>query len=301
MGPRPRCRGFQFLTFGKPIFFAVKKALLPRPARLLAFGLWLVSHGAVAQPAAPPDTLTFASGPLQLKGLLWKPTGTGPFPVVLFNHGGEPGGEFDRIVPVFLRRGYAFFALFRRGQYLSKGQGRYIVDVLDSANRAGGAEARSRLLMTLHETEQLADQLAGLRRLKAVAGIDTNRLAVMGISFGGIQTLLLAAQNVGVKAAVNFAGGAMNWDRSEALQTWMKTWAGRARIPIFFVQAENDFSTRPSRELAAELQHLNKPHQVKIYPPQGQTARQGHAFFDLGPDAWADDVFQFLDRYLTPR
>ncbi len=40
-------------------------------------------------------------------------------------------------------------------------------------------------------------------------------------------------------------------------------------------EAAKDFSTAPSRALADELERLNKPHLMKIYPPVGQTAEDG--------------------------
>jgi carboxymethylenebutenolidase len=251
-------------------------------------------------PASIPDTLRFDSGNLHLKGLLWKPAGKGPFPAVLFNHGSEASSlrYMGKLADVFTAQGYAFFAPFRRGQSLSRGQGSYILDQLDSATTAGGPDARVAVLIQLHEREQLADQLAGLACLKRQVGIDTNRIVVSGISFGGIQTMLMAAQPVGVRAAVNFAGAAMNWEKSEAIRKWLKDVVARAKVPIFFVQAENDFSTGPSRELSARMQQLRKPHRVRIYPPQGKEAMDGHSFAIRGTAEWAPDVFRFLEEYL---
>ncbi len=37
--------------------------------------------------ASAPRTVEFSSGEVRLKAFLWKPTGPGPFPAVLFNHG----------------------------------------------------------------------------------------------------------------------------------------------------------------------------------------------------------------------
>ncbi|WP_206513051.1 alpha/beta hydrolase family protein [Larkinella soli] len=250
-----------------------------------------------------PDTLTFTNGPITLKGLLWKPAGSGPFPVVLFNHGSEPLARpigqtyLAELAPAFLDQGYAFFVPFRRGQGLSRGQGKYILDSLRSAEKMGGAQARSRLLISLHQTEQLSDQLAGLTRLKELSGIDTNRIVVAGVSFGGIQSILMAAQPVGIRAVINFAGGAMNWDQSESIRIWMKQAVVRARVPIYFIQAENDYSIRPSLELGAEMKRVNKPHRVTIYPPRGKEAKDGHTFIDAA-DRWGPDVFRFLEEHL---
>jgi dipeptidyl aminopeptidase/acylaminoacyl peptidase len=46
----------------------------------------------------------------------------------------------------------------------------------------------------------LDDQLAGLAYAKQLAFVDTNRIAVAGWSYGGIQTLLSAERNVGYKS-----------------------------------------------------------------------------------------------------
>ena len=131
---------------------------------------------------------------------------------------------------------------FRRGQGLSKGQGKYIVEQLDSASTSGGPQARFAMVIKLHETSQLQDQLAALASLKTQTGIDANRIGVIGLSFGGIQTMLMAQHAKGIKAAINFAGAAMMWEKSPEVADWMKNGIANVKIPVFFVQAENDFS-----------------------------------------------------------
>jgi hypothetical protein len=42
------------------------------------------------------------------------------------------------------------------------------------------------------------------------------------------------------------------------------------------------------------MERLGKPHRIKIYPPVGQTAADGHAFIFLRVGAWERDVFDFL-------
>ena len=55
------------------------------------------------QASSGPETIEFKSGDKVLHGLLYKPPGKGPFPAVLYNHGGSPGlvnnAAFDAIAP----------------------------------------------------------------------------------------------------------------------------------------------------------------------------------------------------------
>jgi carboxymethylenebutenolidase len=64
------------------------------------------------------------------------------------------------------------------------------------------------------------------------------------------------------------------------------------------IQAANDYSTAPSKELADELRRLHKSYALKIYPPVGRTPDEGHNFLYLGIPQWEHDVFGFLDEYL---
>src|SRR5262245_8696222 len=83
----------------------------------------------VAQVALRPDTVAIRSGQLTLRGVLWRPTGSGPFPGVIFNHGSSSATDPTSMQgpatlgPVFARHGYVFLFLFRQGIGLSRGQG----------------------------------------------------------------------------------------------------------------------------------------------------------------------------------
>jgi carboxymethylenebutenolidase len=74
--------------------------------------------------------------------------------------------------------------------------------------------------------------------------------------------------------------------------------AHRVTQPIFFIQAENDYSIRPTRELAESLAPTGKVVWSKIYPAFGLTPMEGHLLESRGAQLWADDVRVFLERYL---
>jgi dipeptidyl aminopeptidase/acylaminoacyl peptidase len=242
--------------------------------------------------AAQPEQVTFPSGKLTLHGFLYKPQGDGPFPAVLYNHGSEqnPGwkpalGEF------FSSRGYVFFLPHRRGH------GRSPYDSYVASLYAQGAGGR----IALHETH-LEDQLAALAYLKQLPHVDPYRIAVAGCSYGGIQTVLAveanADQKLGLRAAIDFAGGAMSW-RSLSLRDRMVRAVRKATIPVLFIQAENDYDLGPSRTLANELAQLGKPHKLLIFPPFGGTPAEGHGgFCSQGTNVWGSDVLKFIEIHL---
>lgn len=240
-----------------------------------------------------PETVVVPSGKLSLKAFLWKPAGPGPFPAVLFCHGsgGADAGHTaglpiteaaERLAPLFLKHGYAFLYLFRRGQGLSADQGDFMQNILQREETAKGKEARQHLQFLLATTDHLDDVMAGLSFLKAAPGIDAKRIAIAGHSFGGQLTLLAAGRDNSVRAAVTFAAAAGSWERSPELRERLLTAVNKA----------------PGYALANELERLRKPHLLKIYPPIGKTAEDGHGFLYLAMPQWEDDVFRFLDKHV---
>jgi len=270
----------------------------------------LASLGEIGQPVAP-QLVTFPGGKLQLRAYLWTPTGPGPFPAVLFNHG-SGGATADVtakmqiteaaeiLAPFFLKHGYAFLYPFRRGQGLSADQAPFMQDVLRREEEAKGKDARQHLQDTLVTGEQLEDVMAALAFLKSAPRIDSRRIALAGHSFGGQLTLLAAERDATIRAAVSFAGAADSWGRSPALRERLVSAISKTNAAILLIHAENDYSTAPGRALAAELERLHKPHVLKLYPAVGLTSDDGHNILYEDIPAWEDDVFKFLDQYVKP-
>jgi carboxymethylenebutenolidase len=240
-----------------------------------------------------PELIGFKSGDLDLKGYIWKPSGDGPFPALLWNHGSEKSpGSVDRVAPYFVSNGYVFFVPHRRGQGNSPGP--YIMDEL---NRAGSKGERGQLLVNLHETH-LEDQLAALQYLQAVPFVNKGRIAVMGWSFGGIQTMLAVERGSGYRVAVNCSGAAETWNSASSLRSRLTTAANNAKIPVFFLQAENDHDLTPNRVLREEVRKSGQPVEAKVYPPFGTGPRDGHSFCVRGTKTWGPDVLRFVEQYL---
>ncbi|HND55942.1 MAG TPA: hypothetical protein PLV92_26175, partial [Pirellulaceae bacterium] len=74
--------------------------------------------------------------------------------------------------------------------------------------------------------------------------------------------------------------------------------AKKVRLPIYFAQAANDFSIRPTREIAAALEGSGVPFEAKIYPPFGRTPYEGHFLAGRGAQVWGPDIRHFLEKHL---
>ncbi len=109
---------------------------------------------------------------------------------------------------------------------------------------------------------QTDDVMSAVDYVRALPFVDRARVTVAGCSFGGIVSLF-AAQ--------------------------------RGTVPVFFVQAENDFDTTPSLVLSEEMRRARKPVRVHVFPPNGSTHEEGHGFCAGGEHpAWGDEVLEFL-------
>jgi carboxymethylenebutenolidase len=70
----------------------------------------------------------------------------------------------------------------------------------------------------------------------------------------------------------------------------------RAQVPVFFIQAKNDYDTSPSKELAAAMEKASKTHAIQIFPHFGKTHQDAHEFCVHGIDSWGPQVFSFLQE-----
>jgi dienelactone hydrolase len=216
---------------------------------------------------------------------------------MIYNHGSEQKpascGPPD-LGSFYQKHGWAFFAMQRHGHEPSPGP--YIVDLQKQAFEAHPLDrpAAQRESNRLHELYNL-DVVAAVDWVKQQRWADSGRIAMTGISYGGIQTILTAEKGLGIRAFLPFAPAAQSWN--PVLAERLKVAIRKAQGPIFVIQAANDYSLEPSKVLGVELEKRGLPNQAKIYPAFGTTTQQGHGAFGSragGIAIWSDDALAFL-------
>lgn len=266
-------------------------------------GRWRLVQLQISRLPPPPEIVNIPSGSLTLKAMLFRPRGNGPFPAVVYAHGNEPDPSdlFETVGPALAARGYLVLGVHRRGSGLSADQAANLLRRLSEIERTEGVEARSKVAITELEGPQLDDVAAAVTVAKAMPEVDPVRVFVIGNSFGGVLALLSAERGLGLKGAADFAGSAMNWERSPLFRDRMARAARNAKVPVFLAQAENDYSTAPTRELGTVLLKAGKAHRAKVFPAFGLTAGEGHGFGVDGVEVWFDEVMEYLDPPASDR
>jgi carboxymethylenebutenolidase len=268
------------------ILFMVKSTL----ASLLAGAL--IADFAIA---AEVEGVTFPVGEASLHADLAKPAGGGPYPAVIWNHGGanpRPGATPYSLSSVlgelFANNGYVLLVPHRRGYGRSP---RY--ELADKFRAEKNVDERNRIQLELMDA-YMPDIGAAIEYLRGLPFIDPTRVVVAGCSFGGSLALFSAEKNWPIRAVVNFAGAAVSWKQSSELRERMIKSAGGARVPVLLIQAENDYDLEPTRALAQEFARVKKPHKTALFPPHGSSAREGHNFCETGGKVWEKEVMSFL-------
>jgi dienelactone hydrolase len=260
---------------------------------LLAELLLLLLLATFSTAQTQPEEVVFPSDGRQLHGFLWKPDGPGPFPAIVWNHGSEklPGSQ-PALAKFYTAHSYVFFVPHRRGQGRSPGD--YIQDQVAKAP----PHDRARRMVDL-QRDEVDDVVAALNYLKSRPFVDPSRIAVSGCSYGGIQTLLIGERDLGIRALVPFAPGAMSWEQNLPLHDLLLHAIDHDQAPVFLIQAENDYSLSPSHELSKEAGKSHKDFRSKIYPSYGTSHQDGHwAFCSSATEVWGDDVLSFLRDHM---
>lgn len=124
--------------------------------------------------------ISYMSGDLRITGLMSKPEGSGPFPVVIINHGGfDPASSVGGFMDIFTAFGLVAIASDYRGVAGSAGKHELAAGEVD-------------------------DVLNAIVYAKTLPSIDSERIVMWGYSHGGAIAFLAAARSPEIKAIATF-------------------------------------------------------------------------------------------------
>jgi dienelactone hydrolase len=242
------------------------------------------------------EAVSFPSSDTIIHGLLYKPTGNGPFPTVVY-YGNFPGNpsdlpltpssasfpaepaSFETVAAQFTSQGWALFALYRRAP---SGMGR--------------GESRSDALedqIEWYKTSGHDDRAAALAWLQRQSFVRPHQISVMGNARGGIEAVL-EAQNDSYCAAVDAGGAAFVWDY-QPMQQLLLDAVKSSRAPILFIQAKNDLTLESSQVLYDAMLSVGESAALHFYPAFGASPADAHSFLWEEPQIWREDVVGFLN------
>lgn len=232
---------------------------------------------------------------INLETTLYRPPGTGPFPVVIINHGKAKGASRlqDRSRYVwaareFLERGYMVVLPMRQG--FANSGGTYIASHCN-------AETNGRI--------HAQDVLATLAYLKTQPDADLSRVVVIGQSQGGLVTMAFGTLNYpGVRGLINFVGGL----RAKSCTSWegglisaFAAYGRETKTPSLWFYGDNDSYWKPwlYREMHQRYVQAGGPARLVAF---GKFEDDAHNLFGArrGVPVWLPEVEKFLGELKLP-
>lgn len=238
-----------------------------------------------------PERVFYLSGVHTLNGHLYKPSGKGPFPTVVFNQAGLNGANTGQVKPyatlaqMFTSKGWAFFV-----------PGRH---TLGPTNEKVEKTDAGESLLREHE-KQAANISAAISWLKGENYVDTRRIVIFAEAAGAVSSLLVGEKDLGLSAMILFSPGTQAL-KVPSVQERMKHAAQYGKAPMFIIQANNDVNLLPVDILGLELEKRGGMDRFKVYPAYGASQSQVAKFPTEGYSIWQTDVFGFIGEVLESK
>jgi dienelactone hydrolase len=237
---------------------------------------------------------------------IYKPAGQGRFPTLVFNHGSTGYGidstrfkkpvDAPAVAAFFVQRGWAVVMPARRGRAGSDGQ----YDEGFSVIKALGYACVSSLSLAGAD-RALRDIDAAMTAIVQMPFVDTERVAIGGVSRGGVLSVAYAGTHpTQVKGVINFVGGWLGkpcptmGSVNQALFNRGATYPGQS----IWLYADSDsyYSLSHSRENFAAFTAAGGK---GLFHAFAAPAENGH-WLPTFPAVWATDVEAYLEHIGLP-
>jgi len=232
-------------------------------------------------------------GEVQLQTTVYKPNGSGPFPLVIISH----GVPFEKVLESevksrhryclqsqeFVKRGFVVAIPMRRGY-----------------GKSGGQKNKADMNIGTFGMEDAKDIQSTIDFMSREPYVDGKKIVLVGQSGGGLASLAYGSMdNPNVKGIINFAGGLRNsramWesDMASAFGVYAKT----TKIPSLWFYTENDSYFSPTTAGMAYEQYRKNGGRARLIalPP---FKKDGHSLFSdfEGRSIWVGEVEKFLSQ-----
>lgn len=256
-----------------------------------------------AQPGQTPAVeVEYPSHGRLLKGFFYLPPGAEEVPAVLWNHGADKAPNHQpELAAFYVSHGFALFVPLRTGH----GEGNAVQTVKEQMGPTfpghfESTEENQRFVKLLETTAE--DTAAALRWLKANPRIRKDDIFMSGISYGGLDCLIDANTVSGVRGYIVFSGGAALFG-DPALATRLEEGVQHSKAPVLLIQAQNDYSTTPSKVLGPMLLARHDGSHATVYPAFGdpKSVPMGHIAFstwNLGTRIWGPEALAFMNELM---
>jgi dienelactone hydrolase len=243
--------------------------------------------------------------PIRLEAVIFKPSGSGPFPLAVVNHGSTGGGRdptlfrqtwFNASLASFLNeRGWLVAFPQRRGR--GKSAGLYDEGFADDRSRGYTCESERSLAGADRALGDVEAAVASLHRRPDVA---RSRMLIVGQSRGGVLSMVYAGEHPDQTAGVvNFVGGWIGEGCPTATfinQTLFRR-AARFDRPTLWLYGRNDsfYSMAHSQANFAAFREAGGNGIFQEFDVPG-----GNGHYVLGaPRLWSAPVAEYLDSLGT--
>ncbi len=234
---------------------------------------------------------------VDLETTLYVPPGTGPFPLVVINHGKafgnprfDPRARYPAISREFLKRGYLVAIPMRSGYSKSGGSN------IDSGCNT---ESNGRL--------QARDISAVLEKLLARPDVDRSRVILVGQSYGGIASIAAGTANPPVvKGIINFAGGIKRTEATcgweQALVDAFAAYGKESSLPTLWFYGDNDSYWGPELPKKMHAAYLAAGGKARLVSFGVFSDGDAHNMISSarGVDIWLPETEKFLGEIGMP-
>jgi len=234
----------------------------------------------------------FSTNDITLEGTLYKPNGSGPFPLVILNHGSCFRSDCDATFKwtwmgkFYDQYNFVALAPMRRGR--GKSEGSYA-----EPDSCGPGDQDHGLSNAIEDMDSI------VAYAKTLPFVDLSKIVLLGVSRGGLLSLIYANKRpeLAVVGTVSFVGGWTSDECDPVFNHSQFTELGKSsgkRAPSLWIYGENDrlWSNQSIDSYVRAFDKGDGKLTFRLHPVPGGDGHRIPQFSNL----WESDLHQFMSQ-----